>query len=160
MEGMTILIIFLFCLAWIAAKAWDRAQDARRLHERQMREDAAHAARLNEMLIDEIRRSRDRDMSTQFSPDYPPRKLELRTEPPSAHTAGQNMTDGRRGLGNGWFGVGIIIAVGWLVLSYFSFASRANPTRLDVADLLTITSIPVLSVGIGWALRYTLAGPK
>jgi hypothetical protein len=54
--------------------------------------------------------------------------------------------DGKRR--RGMFGVGIIIAVGWLVLSYFGFASRANPTRLDVADLLTITSIPVLSVGI------------
>jgi hypothetical protein len=60
--------------------------------------------------------------------------------------------------GNVLFGVGIIIAVGWLVMVYFGYASKLRQTPLDVADVLTITSIPVLSVGIGWALRYILAG--
>jgi hypothetical protein len=59
-------------------------------------------------------------------------------------------------LGNVLFGAGIIIAVGWLALMYFAFASRSKP--LDVVDVLVIACIPVLSVGIGWALRYILAG--
>jgi hypothetical protein len=63
-------------------------------------------------------------------------------------------------LGNVIFWIGIIIAVGWLVLSYFGYASEPRQAPLDGADIFAITIVPVLSVGIGWALRYILGGGR
>jgi hypothetical protein len=63
-------------------------------------------------------------------------------------------------LGNVLFWIGVIIAVGWLVLSYFAGKSIPAPHVFDYADFLTSAVVPVLSVGIGLALRYILAGPK
>jgi hypothetical protein len=63
-------------------------------------------------------------------------------------------------LGNVLFWLGIIIAVGWLALSFFAFSTRRNPYSFGVAEFLTIFAIPVISVATGWALRYILAGPK
>jgi hypothetical protein len=62
-------------------------------------------------------------------------------------------------LGNILFWLGIIIAVGWLVLSYFALASRPSGRRVrDLADALTVFSIPVVSFAVGWALRCILSG--
>ena len=63
-------------------------------------------------------------------------------------------------LGTVLFWVGIIIAVCWLVMSYFALSTREGQHPFNVAEFLTVAVIPVLSVGIGWALRYILAGPK
>jgi hypothetical protein len=63
-------------------------------------------------------------------------------------------------LGNVLFWVGIIIAIGWLAFSYVALSTREGQHPLDVADLLTVIVIPILSVAIGWTLRYILAGPK
>jgi hypothetical protein len=63
-------------------------------------------------------------------------------------------------LGNVLFWLGLIIAAGWLILSYFGLSTRPNPTSFDLGDFLTVAVIPALSISIGWALRYILAGAK
>jgi len=62
-------------------------------------------------------------------------------------------------LGDVLFWLGIIIAIGWLVLSYFAFSTRPSGSGLrDMAEVLTVFTIPVISLAVGWALRYILRG--
>jgi hypothetical protein len=60
-------------------------------------------------------------------------------------------------LGDVLFWLGIIIAIGWLVLSYFAFSTRARG-GFGTAEALTVFTIPAISLAIGWALRYILKG--
>jgi hypothetical protein len=62
-------------------------------------------------------------------------------------------------LGNVLFWLGVIIALGWLALSYFGFSTRPSGGGIrDVAEALTVFGIPTISIAVGWALRYILAG--
>ena len=58
-------------------------------------------------------------------------------------------------LGDVRFWLGIIIAIGWLVLSYVAFPSGGGFGR---AEVLTVVTIPAISLAVGWALRYILRG--
>jgi hypothetical protein len=60
-------------------------------------------------------------------------------------------------LGNILFWLGIIIAVGWLALSYYSLSTTGGHP-FGAAEFLTVTVIPIISASVGWALRYILSG--
>ena len=60
-------------------------------------------------------------------------------------------------LGDVLFWLGIIIAAGWLVLSYFGFSTRTGG-EFGTAEMLTVFTIPAISLAVGWALRYILRG--
>jgi hypothetical protein len=60
-------------------------------------------------------------------------------------------------LGDVLFWLGIIIAAGWLVLSYFAFSTRTGG-EFGTAEALTVFTIPAISLAVGWALRYILRG--
>jgi hypothetical protein len=66
----------------------------------------------------------------------------------------------RAKLGNVLFWLGIIIAVGWLLLSWFGYSTIAGSRKFDISDFLIIAVIPALIVSMGWALRYILAGTR
>jgi hypothetical protein len=61
-------------------------------------------------------------------------------------------------LGNILFWLGIIIAVGWLALSYFAISTTPGGHPFGAAEFLTVTVIPIISASVGWALRYILSG--
>jgi hypothetical protein len=61
-------------------------------------------------------------------------------------------------LGDVLFWLGIIIAVGWLVLSYFAFSTMPSGGEFGTAEALTVFTIPAISLALGWALRYILRG--
>jgi hypothetical protein len=64
-------------------------------------------------------------------------------------------------LGNVLFWLGIIIAVGWLLLSYYALTTRqSGPVFGDAADVFAVFAIPIVSVTVGWALRYILGGTE
>jgi uncharacterized membrane protein YhdT len=60
-------------------------------------------------------------------------------------------------LGDVLFWLGIIIAVGWLVLSYFALSTRSSG-GFGTVEALTVFTIPAISLALGWALRYILRG--
>lgn len=67
-------------------------------------------------------------------------------------------------LGNVLFWVSVIIAVAWLARGTWRAASfvyeyQVMPT-VSVDGVMFIAGVPGVIVGIGWALRYILAGPK
>ena len=61
-------------------------------------------------------------------------------------------------LGDVLFWLGIIIAVGWLVLSYFALSTRPSGAEFGTVEALTVFTIPAISLALGWALRYILRG--
>jgi hypothetical protein len=61
-------------------------------------------------------------------------------------------------LGDVLFWLGIIIAIGWLVLSYFALSTRPSGAEFGMAEVLTVFTIPAISLAVGWALRYILRG--
>jgi hypothetical protein len=61
-------------------------------------------------------------------------------------------------LGDVLFWLGIIIAIGWLVLSYFALSTRPSGAEFGRAEFLTVFAIPAISLAVGWALRYILRG--
>jgi hypothetical protein len=64
-------------------------------------------------------------------------------------------------LGNVLFWLGIIIAVGWLLLSYYALTTRqSGPVFGDAADVFAVFAIPIVSVTVGWALRYIFGGNR
>jgi uncharacterized membrane protein YhdT len=57
------------------------------------------------------------------------------------------------------FWLSIVIAIGWLLLSYFAVAgTRRGWAGADSVDVMTALSVPIVSVGIGWIVRYVLVG--
>jgi hypothetical protein len=66
----------------------------------------------------------------------------------------------RAKLGNVLFWLGIIIAAGWLLLSWFGYSIIAGSRKFDISDFLIIAVIPALIVSMGWALWYILAGTR
>jgi hypothetical protein len=66
----------------------------------------------------------------------------------------------RAKLGNVLFWLGIIIAAGWLLLSWLGYSTIAGSRKFDISDFLIIAVIPALIVSMGWALRYILAGTR
>jgi hypothetical protein len=63
-------------------------------------------------------------------------------------------------LGNILFWLGIILAAGWLLLSWFGYATIAGSHKFDISDFLIIVVIPALIVSMGWALRHILAATR
>jgi hypothetical protein len=63
-------------------------------------------------------------------------------------------------LGNVLFWLGMLIAAGWLWFGYTVIMSGRGETSapLDEADVVTLFGIPIVSAGLGWALRYILSG--
>lgn len=61
-------------------------------------------------------------------------------------------------LGDVLFWLGIIIAVGWLALSYFALSTRSAGAEFGIVEALTVFTIPAISLAVGWALRYILRG--
>ena len=61
-------------------------------------------------------------------------------------------------LGNVAFWLSLIIAGGWLWMGYDDFATRVNPHSFNNADFVTLAIVPVISLSVGWATRYILAG--
>jgi hypothetical protein len=63
-------------------------------------------------------------------------------------------------LGNVLFWLGIIIAAGWLLLSWFGYSTIASGHAFDITDFLVLVVIPAISISVGWALRHILAGSR
>jgi hypothetical protein len=61
-------------------------------------------------------------------------------------------------LGDVLFWLGIIIAIGWLALSYFAFSTSRSGGGFGMVEVLTVFTIPAISLAVGWALRYILRG--
>lgn len=61
-------------------------------------------------------------------------------------------------LGNVLFWLGVIIAAGWLLLSWFGYATVGGSAKFGFSDFVIIVVIPAAIVSMGWTLRYILAG--
>ena len=60
-------------------------------------------------------------------------------------------------LGSVLFWLGVIIAAGRLLLSWFGYSTIGGTRKFDITDFVIIVVIPALIVSMGWALRYILA---
>jgi hypothetical protein len=63
-------------------------------------------------------------------------------------------------LGNILFWLGILIAAGWLLFSWFGYATIGGSAKFDISDVVILVVIPALIISMGWALRYILARTK
>jgi len=63
-----------------------------------------------------------------------------------------------RKLGNVLFWLGIIIAVGWLAMVASNVLFSGPPERWEGAHTAVTIIPPIVALGVGWVLRYILAG--